>query len=215
MARRREVSLDLTPELPQVVARDLNWYYREQEKPTDPAVDTFVSSLNNWVSNPGTKGVYVAEKKEKEVGDADATKMWNEGKRDFKSLVEKGIIDRNANPYLIDKYKELELNAKAKEFGTELFKNYGDKLVDQDTSPDAFTRFYKSEMDAYIKKHELGSYDAVDLNKGFFKKTDGIRENLYNRHIQSQLDNIGKNYNKRFKESFKGSRKSLSCYWSW
>ena len=29
MARRREVSLDLTPELPQVVARDLNFYYRE------------------------------------------------------------------------------------------------------------------------------------------------------------------------------------------
>ena len=122
--KRREVKLDLKPELSQVVARDFNLFYQPEQKPTDPSVDIFVKSLDNFVNQAGTKMVIAGEKKEKEVNEAEAKKMWETGKQDFKKLVEDGSIDKNANPYLIDKYKELDLNQKAREFKNQLYKRY-------------------------------------------------------------------------------------------
>ena len=55
-------------------------------------------------------------KKEKEVNDAEAKKLWETGKKDFEKAVKDGLIDENSNPYLIDKYRELELNSKARAF---------------------------------------------------------------------------------------------------
>ena len=205
MAKRREVNLDLTPELPQIVARDFNLFYQEKERPTDPAVDVFVKSLDNWISNAGTKAVFVAEKKEKEVGEAEATKLWNEGKQDFKKAVEAGEVDKNANPYLIDKYKELDLNSKARKFRDELYKKYEELDVSENTEAGGFDSFYKNQLEKFLKANQLLNFDALTLNKGFFSQTDKIYNSLSNTHSQTQLSKIGERYKKGLKENIIGA----------
>ncbi len=194
MARERKTDIGLKPEESQVVARDFNLFYKPDEMTVDPAVDTFVKSLDSFVKGAGTKGVLLAEKKEKELNEAEAKKLWEQGKKDLKSAVESGEIDENANPYLIDKYKELDLNGKAREFRNELFRKYEELGLSDDNSADGFDNFYKSELEKFMKKNELLNYDALDLNKGFFSKTDKIYNSLSNTHNQTQLGKIGEKY---------------------
>ena len=203
--KRREVKLDLKPELSQVVARDFNLFYQPEQKPTDPSVDIFVKSLDNFVNQAGTKMVIVGEKKEKEVNEAEAKKMWETGKQDFKKLVEDGSIDKNANPYLIDKYKELDLNSKAREFKNKLYKEYERLKVSENAEEGAFDKFYKKELEKFVKDNELLNFDAVDLNKGFFSLTDKTYNGLSNTHSQTQLSKIGERYKKTLKENIIGA----------
>ena len=88
MAKERKTDIGLKPEESQVVARDFNLFYKPQEMTVDPAVDTFVKSLDSFVKGAGTKGVLLAEKKEKDLNEAEAKKLWEQGKKDLKSAVE-------------------------------------------------------------------------------------------------------------------------------
>ena len=142
--KRKTPDLDLTPEASQVVARDFNLFYRPEEEQVDPTVGIFLKSLDDFVNQAGTKMVMAGEKKEKDIGEAEAKKLSELSKKSFKEAVEAGDIDKNANPYLIDKYKELDLNAKARKFQTELYRDYEKQGVSGDTSVGAFERFYKS-----------------------------------------------------------------------
>ena len=80
-SKRREVRLDLEPELTQVVARDFNLFYTPPQKPLDPSIETFVQSINNFVNQAGTKMAIAGEKKLKATGDAEAVVKWNEEKK--------------------------------------------------------------------------------------------------------------------------------------
>ena len=199
MARERKTDIGLKPEESQVVARDFNLFYKPTEMTVDPAVDTFVKSLDSFVKGAGTKGVLLAEKKEKELNEAEAKKLWEQGKKDLKSAVESGQIDENANPYLIDKYKELNLNGKAREFKNELFRKYEELGLSEDNTATGFDDFYKKSLEDFMKKNELLNYDAIDLNKGFFSKTDKIYNSLSNTHNQTQLGKIGERYKEGLK----------------
>jgi hypothetical protein len=203
--KRKTPELDLTPEAPQVVARDFNLFYKSEEAPVDPTIGVFLKSLDNFVNQAGTKMVMAKEKKLKDVGEAEAKKQRVESQKSFKKAVEAGEIDENANPYLIDKYKELDLNAKARKFQENLYKQYEKLGVSEDNSEGAFERFYNSQLEKFIKENEIASYDALTLNNGFFKKTDAIRNGLNNTHQQTQLSKIGANYKKSFKENIIGA----------
>ena len=104
--KRKTPDLDLTPEASQVVARDFNLFYKPEEEPVDPTVGIFLKSLDDFVNQAGTKMVMAGEKKLKDVGEAEAKKQRVESQKSFKKAVEAGEIDKNANPYLIDKYKQ-------------------------------------------------------------------------------------------------------------
>ena len=54
MARERKTDIGLKPEESQVVARDFNLFYKPDEMTVDPAVDTFVKSLDSFVKGAGT-----------------------------------------------------------------------------------------------------------------------------------------------------------------
>ena len=204
-AKRKTPDLDLAPEASEVVARDFNLFYKVEEEPVDPSVGIFLKSLDDFVNQAGTKMVMASEKKQKDIGEAEATKLRKLSQKNFKQAVEAGDIDKNANPYLIDKYKELDLNAKARQFQTELYREYEKQGVSGDTSVGAFERFYNSQLEKFVKKNELGSFDALTLNKGFFTETDKIRNGLNNTHQQTQLSKIGSKYKQSFKENIIGA----------
>ena len=86
MARERKTDIGLQPEESQVVARDFNLFYKPDEMTVDPAVDSFVKSLDAFAKGALTKGAFAAEKKEKDINEAEAKKLWEQGKKDLKFL---------------------------------------------------------------------------------------------------------------------------------
>ena len=121
---RKTPQLNLQAELPEVRSTDFNLFYKPQAKPVDKSVEVFTRSLDNFVNNAGTSLTLLAEAKEKEINEAEAVAKYNENRINFNKAVEKGDIPKEANPYFIEKYKELELNGKAQQFQQQLFTRY-------------------------------------------------------------------------------------------
>jgi hypothetical protein len=201
---RKTPSLDLQPEARQVVAQDLNLFYRPEAEPLPSGVEEFTRSLDSFVNNAGVKLAVAGELKEKEVNEAEAVKEYNENRGKFNDLVKSGALPKEANPYFIDKYKALELNSQAQAFKTHLYSEYGKKNVSLDTSEDGFMNFYADTIKKYVKDNQLGLYEVSMLNKEFFTKTDGIRNELNSRHVNTQLSKVGAEYKKKAINNIQG-----------
>ncbi|WOZ55769.1 hypothetical protein HTVC041P_gp35 [Pelagibacter phage HTVC041P] len=201
---RRKTELNLTPELPEIRSTDFNLFYRPEAKPVDKSITLFTQSLDRFVNNAGTGLVLRAEQKEKELNEAKAIKQFNENRTGFNNAVKKGEIPKEANPYFQEKYKELTLNKKAQEFQTQLYKNYAEMNVLDNPDPQAFDKFYNDQIKQFVASNNLGSFDALQLEKGFFSETSKTRNSLFNTHVNSQLSKIGEDYKLNFKESIQG-----------
>ena len=201
---RKTPTLELNPETRQVVAQDLNLFYRPEVAPQSQGVEEFTRSLDSWVNNAGTKLALAGEVKEKKVNEAQAIKEYNENRGQFNELVRNGSLPKEANPYFIDKYKGLELNDKANLFKSHVYSEYGKKQVATDTSPDGFQKFYADTLKNFVKDNQLGLYEVQMLNKEFFTKTDGIRGGLEAQHVQSQLQKVGAEYKKKAINNIQG-----------
>ena len=198
MAKRRiKPELNLQPELPQVLSEDFNLFYKPEAEPEIAGLKEFTASLDNFISDAGTKIVLSKELKQKEVNSAQAEKDFIENKNKFRDAVKNGTIDKTANPYYIEKYKELSLNEFADNFIDKLGKAYKDKNVAKDTRDGAFNQFYKSELDKFIKENDLGFFSPLELEKGFFKETTSYRNILENTHRNSQLQEFEKDFNNK------------------
>ena len=129
---RKTPTLDLTPELPEVVSRDFNLFYRPEAEPEIAGMKEFTASLDNFVNGAGSAMVIASTVKEKKVNSAQAVKDYAENKIKFRDAVKSGQIDKTANPFYLEKYKELSLNEYASEFNSVLVKRYGDLDVKTD-----------------------------------------------------------------------------------
>lgn len=204
MAERRNPQLNLQPELPEVVSRDFNLFYKPEPKPEIAGVKELTDSLDRFVNDGGTKLVLSKEKEVKAESEAEAIEVYNNTRLKFNDLVNNGKLPKEANPYFIDKYKELELGDKSREFETILKNNYIDKGVKEDTRPEAFNQFYNDTLKEFFSSNQLGLYEPAILANSFFKKTDAIRNNLFTQHSNSQMAQLGENYKKSFKNNIQG-----------
>ena len=107
---RKKTELNLQAELPEVRSTDFNLFYKPQEEPVDDSITNFTKSLDNFINGAGTGLVLQAEKKEKELNEAEAIEQFNKNRKGFSDAVNSGDIPKEANPYFIEKYKELTLN---------------------------------------------------------------------------------------------------------
>ena len=194
---RKTPTLNLNPETRQVVAQDLNLFYRPEAEPLPSGVEEFTRALDSFVNNAGTKLALAGEIKEKKVNEAEAVKEYNLNRGKFNDLVKSGALPKEANPYFVDKFKGLELNDQARLFKKHLYNQYAKKQVELDTSEDGFQNFYANTIKNYVKDNQLGHYEVSMLNKEFFTKTDGIRNELNSRHINTQLAKVGAEYKKK------------------
>ena len=200
-------TLDLTPELPEVRSEDFNLFYKPEVKPLPAGLEQFSRSLSAFVSDGMVDAYVVSEKKKKKEGEAEAEKAYREteeNKKGFNQQVNTGKIPKEANPYFIDKYKELELNAKADKFKAKVFIEYANKNVAENPDPEAFQKFYKNELKLFIGKNQLGSFDAVELEKGFFTKTSAMKAQLFNTHVQTQMGKISEQFKTNFTNNIQG-----------
>ena len=191
---RNAIGLNLTPELPQVVSRDFNLFYTPQPEPLPAGVKEFASALDNFVNNGGTKATLLAEQEQKQVGVAEAQQAILTNQESFKDLVKSGAIPPTANPYFLEKYKELTLNKYASEFTSKISEAYGTECMEKRLEPNAFGDFYKRNLAQFIKEKDLVGFNPVDLEKGFFKVTSAGRNNLETHHNSV----IQKNFIKEF-----------------
>ena len=191
---RNAIGLNLTPELPQVVSRDFNLFYTPQPEPLPAGVKEFASALDNFVNNGGTKATLLAEQEQKQIGVAEAQQAMLNNQESFKELVKSGAIPPTANPYFLEKYKELTLNKYASEFTAKISEAYGTEGMEKRLEPNAFGDFYKRNLAQFIKEKDLAGFNPVDLEKGFFKVTSAGRNNLETHHNSV----IQKNFIKEF-----------------
>ena len=216
MAYRRTNSLDLSPELPEVRSEDFNLFYRPEAEPLPQGLKDFANSLDRFVNDGLVDAYVVNEKKKKKEGEAEAEKDVRMGKEidtekelkknklGFYKKTSNGTIPKEANPYYLDKYKELTLNNKANLFKTRIYTKYAEKNVGENPSPTAFQDFYKDELKLFISENQLGSYDAVDLEKGFFSKTSAMKNQLLQTHVTSQMSRISEEFKTNFMNNVQG-----------
>jgi len=196
---RTPTGLNLTPELPEVVSRDFNLFYTPQKEPEIAGLKEFTSALDNFINNGGTKAVLASEAEDKKINSAQAQQDYAQNKLAFKEAIKAGQIDATANPYYLEKYKELTLNSFASEFSSQLNKSYQDQKIVDDIRPNSFDNFYKSELGKFIKQKELGAFNPLDLEKGFFKETSAFRNQFENNHRTAQLAVFKEKFNERVK----------------
>ena len=194
---RKKPELNLTPELPQVVSRDFNLFYKPEAEPQTAGMKEFTASLNNFVNGAGSSMAIASTVKEKKVNSAEALKDYNENKLKFKEAVKSGAIDKTANPYYLEKYRELSLNEYASEFNTYLRSEYGDKDIKTDIREGAFDNFYQDTLKQFVRDKNLGTFNALDLEKGFFQETSNYRASLEATHQQTQLELFKKKFNEK------------------
>ena len=203
---RNKTELNLQAELPQVRSTDFNLFYTPEAKPVDKSIDIFTRSIDNFVNNAGTAMVINAEKKVKKEDEAKAIEQFNKNRLGFNDAVKRGEIPKEASPYFQEKYKELSLNKKAMEFQAEIYRKYADPEFNvlENPDPQAFDKFYNDELKKFFTENNLGAFDALQLEKGFFSETSKTRNSLFNTHTQSQLSKIGEDYKRNFKETIQG-----------
>lgn len=195
-SERSPVGLNLTPELPQVVSRDFNLFYTPQSEPLPAGVKEFASALDNFVNNGGTKATLLAEQEQKTVNSVEAEKAYNENKLAFHDAIKEGKITPDANPYYLNKYKELTLKSFANEFRDTLDRQYVESDIVNDINAGSFDKWYKSVITNFVKEKNISQFDALSLEKSFFTETSKARNQLENEHRQSQL----KIFNEKFDE---------------
>ena len=203
---RKKTELNLQAELPEVRSTDFNLFYKPEQAPIDKSVSLFARTIDNFVNGAGTAMVINAEKKEKELSEAEALEAFNKNRLGFNDAVKRGEIPKEANPYFQEKYKELTLNKKAKEFEAEIYRKYADPEFNVLDNPDpqAFDKFYNDQLKLFVEKNNLGAFDALQLEKGFFSETSKSRNSLSNTHLQNQMSKIGEEYKNNFKENIQG-----------
>lgn len=193
---RSPVSLNLTPELPEVVSRDFNLFYEPKPQPLPAGVKEFASALDNFVKTGGTKAVLMAEQEEKTINSVQAEQEYNENKLAFHDAIKAGKITPEANPYYLNKYKELTLKSFANEFRDELDRLYVESDIKTDITAGSFDNWYKGVITDFVKKKNINAFSPLDLEKNFFQETSKARNQLDNEHRQTQL----KIFNEKFDE---------------
>ena len=198
MAKRRNTpNLELTPELTEVRSRDFNMFYRPDREPLPAGLENFTRSLDNFVNGAGSSMAIAKEVKDKKINSAKAIQDYNENKLKFRDAVKSGKIDKTANPYYLEKYKLLSLNEYASEFNDRLIKAYGDNDVKNNINEGGFDDFYRNQLGKFIKEKNLGTFEALTLEEGFFKETSNYRASLEAQHKQTQLELFKKKFDEK------------------
>ena len=71
-------TLDLKKELPEVLSRDFNLFYKPEAEPEIAGLKEFTQSLSNFAEGALTTGNLLGEKKLKQSSEAEAVKFYNE-----------------------------------------------------------------------------------------------------------------------------------------
>ena len=84
MAKKRTTpELNLTPEVPEVVSRDFNLFFKPDAEPEIAGLKEFTRSLDNFVNDAGTKLVLGEELEQKKINVAQAQKDYIENKKNI------------------------------------------------------------------------------------------------------------------------------------
>lgn len=191
---RQVTNLNLTPELPQVTSRDFNLFYAPQKEPDIAGLKELTTALDSFINGAGAKAEIAGEIQQKAVNSAQAELDYNTHKQAFADKVKAGEIPLQANPYYIEKYKDLTLKSHASEFSTLLSQEYADKGISKYPDPNTFDNFYTDTLKKFVAEKNLSSFNPLELEKSFFQETSKFRNQLENVNRQSQIEKFKENF---------------------
>jgi hypothetical protein len=191
---RQVTNLNLTPELPQVTSRDFNLFYAPQKEPDIAGLKELTTALDSFINGAGAKAEIAGEIQQKAVNSAQAELDYNTNKQAFADKVKAGEIPLQANPYYIEKYKDLTLKSHASEFSTLLSQEYADKGISKYPDPNTFDNFYTATLKKFVADKGLSSFNPLELEKSFFQETSKFRNQLENVNRQSQIEKFKENF---------------------
>jgi len=191
---RQVTNLNLTPELPQVTSRDFNLFYTPQKEPDIAGLKELTTALDSFINGAGAKAEIAGEMQQKQVNSAQAELDYNTNKKAFADKVKAGEIPLQANPYYIEKYKDLTLKSYASEFSTLLSAEYSDKGIAKYPDPTTFDNFYTDTLKKFVTDKGLSSFNPIELEKSFFQETSKFRNQLENINRQSQIEKFKENF---------------------
>lgn len=191
---RQVTNLNLTPELPQVTSRDFNLFYAPQKEPDIAGLKELTTALDSFINGAGAKAEIAGEMQQKAVNSAQAELDYNTNKQTFADKVKAGEIPLQANPYYIEKYKDLTLKSHASEFSTLLSQEYADKGISKYPDPNTFDNFYTATLKKFVADKGLSSFNPIELEKSFFQETSKFRNQLENINRQSQIEKFKENF---------------------
>ena len=205
--------LDLKAEEPEVLSRDFNLFYNPQEEPLPAGLKDFANSLQNFSERGAVQASLLSETKLKKTESSKAVKDYNDLQLKFRDAVKDGKIDKNANPYYLQKYKKLTLNSFANEFSDRVLKRYNDLKVGENITEGAFEDFYKKELSKYIKEKKLGFFTPEELEESFFKETSEYRNQLEATHKQNLLEEFKRLENAKSNPTIKNFFEQAKRFW--
>ena len=202
---RRNPELNLQPEEQKVLSQDFNLFYVPQEAPLPAGMKEFTASLDSFVNGGLMKASLGKEVKMKKSERAKALEDYNKMKGKFRDAVKNGEIDKTANPYYLEKYKELTLNSFANQFTERVLEKYNSSGVKKDITEGAFEKFYKEQLGLFVKEKELGFFQPEELEKSFFQETSVYRQQLEATHKQNLLNEFNKDFDNKIKDRVVGT----------
>ena len=202
---RRNPELNLQPEEQKVLSQDFNLFYVPQEAPLPAGMKEFTASLDSFVNGGLMKASLGKEVKMKKSERAKALLDYNELKGKFRDAVKNGEIDKTANPYYLEKYKELTLNSFANQFTERALEAYENSGIKKDITEGAFEKFYKENLLKFVKEKELGFFTPEELEKSFFQNTSQYRQQLEARHKQNLLNEFNADFDNKIKDRIVGT----------
>ena len=196
---RKTPELKLNEDEPLVLSRDFNLFYQPEKEPLPQGTETFLKSLDAFVSGAGSKMVIASEYKQSKEESAKAVKDYTNLKTKFRTAIKEGKIKKEANPYYLKKYQILSLNTYASEFNDRLVTRYSDNNIANNITEGAFDSFYADELKTFIKEKNLAQFEPMILENGFFKETSAYRDQLEATHKSNLLNNFKDNFDDKLK----------------
>ena len=190
----REVPQDLTSgfeELPITTSRPIDVFVTPSRTPTSGAVNDLISGLerlNPALTNYRQTQYQTFTKEEEDKAEVE----FNKTKIGIKKAVKDGTIPAGASPEFINKWVQLDLKRKAREFKTGLFAQYNEQNVMEHPDPEAFQIFFDKYSAEFKKNNKLDGYDPSNLADTFLPNTMSAYEELNSQHINGRVAVIEK-----------------------
>ena len=187
---REETSFNVPFETSAVTVSAVDTFYRPEKEPLDPSIAALADSLSNIVPSLSRYSQAKDETLKSEAKDEATVAFRKNNMLGFKEAVKKGLIKEGANPYFIEAYIQQELIQKATQFKDQLYLDYKNEGIVNNTAPNAFEEFFTRKSNEFKESAKLDGYHDSDIALAFLPNVEAARAGLFERHVNSRIEII-------------------------
>ena len=155
---REDIQFDVPFETSAVTVSAVDTFYRPEKVPVDPSITALAESLSGIVPSLRKYSLAKEETKKTEAKGEAAVAFRKNNMLGFKDAVKKGLIPEGSNPYFVEAYVQQELIQKASTFKDQLYLDYKNEGIVNNTAPNAFEEFFARKSNEFKASNKLDGY---------------------------------------------------------